>query len=390
MAFLDEVARGGETGGAAADDGHTFAGGRGDGGQPELAALALEVGDKALEVADGDGLAFLAEHAAAFALTFLRANAAGDGGQGIVFAHLSGGGEKIAGIDECDDFLDLDADGAIDWQPGLAQAMQRVASVMAPEAARPRLTSAKLWTRVSGSSSGMGRRGIFMRSLSGRGFAGRGGVSGIRRLRGTVRAANWVCGRGRRRHTFFKLCGLLEARAQLRGLFLFGGDAGAYAGEFLLLCASRNALATGTPCSRYMALRCMRTSKFTSEASNSGPSTQANLLWLPSSTRQPPHMPVPSTMMELRLTMVLMPSGAVMRGDGAHHGHGADGEDEVDLAAGGDELVELLGDQALFAVAAVVGEDVGFVAGCADFVFKDDHLAAARALNKDDVVAGVA
>ncbi len=84
-----------------------------------------------------------------------------------------------------------------------------------------------------------------------------------------------------------------------------------------------------------------------------------------------------------------MPSGAVMLGDGAHHGHGADGEHEVDLAPGGDQFVELLGHQALFAVAAVVGHDVGLVAGLAHFVFKDHHLFAARAFNKDDVVAGL-
>ena len=72
--------------------------------------------------------------------------------------------------------------------------------------------------------------------------------------------------------------------------------------------------------------------------------------------------------------MVLMPSGAVMLGDGAHHGHRADGEHKVDLAPGGEQVVELFGDQALFAVAAVVGHDVGLAAGLAHFVFKDDHL----------------
>ncbi len=87
--------------------------------QAELAALALEIGDEALEVADGDGLAFLAQDAAAFALALLRANAAGDGGQRVVFAHLCGGGKKFAGVDERDDFLDLDADGAIDLAAGL-------------------------------------------------------------------------------------------------------------------------------------------------------------------------------------------------------------------------------------------------------------------------------
>jgi hypothetical protein len=125
-----------------------------------------------------------------------------------------------------------------------------------------------------------------------------------------------------------------------------------------------------------MALRCMRTSKFTCEASNSGPSTQANLLWLPSSTRQPPHMPVPSTMMELRLTMVLMPSGAVICADGAHHGHRAHGENKVRcLRPAAMSSFSFFVTRPVLAVGAVVGHDVGFAAGLADFVFKDDHLA---------------
>ena len=43
----------------------------------------------------------------------------------------------------------------------------------------------------------------------------------------------------------------------------------------------------------------------------------------------------------------------------------------------------------MFAVAAIVGHDVGFVAGRADFVFKDHHLPVARAFDEDDVIAGV-
>ena len=89
------------------------------GGQAELAAGALEVGDKALEIADGDGRAFFAEYASAFALVLLRADAAGDGGQRVVFAHLGRRGQIVAGIDEGYDFLDLDANRAIDDAAGL-------------------------------------------------------------------------------------------------------------------------------------------------------------------------------------------------------------------------------------------------------------------------------
>ena len=74
---------------------------------------------------------------------------------------------------------------------------------------------------------------------------------------------------------------------------------------------SSNAESAQRSCSRYMALRWVSTSKSTLWASNSGPSTQAKRLSSPTATRQPPHIPVPSTMIELRLTMVLTPRGRV-------------------------------------------------------------------------------
>ncbi len=46
--------------------------------------------------------------------------------------------------------------------------------------------------------------------------------------------------------------------------------------------------------------------------SNSGPSTQTNLVVFPTVIRQQPHMPVPSTMSEFRLTRVGMPSVRVI------------------------------------------------------------------------------
>ncbi len=45
--------------------------------------------------------------------------------------------------------------------------------------------------------------------------------------------------------------------------------------------------------------------------SKSGPSTQANFTLPSTVTRQEPHMPVPSTMMALRLTIVFTPNGRV-------------------------------------------------------------------------------
>ena len=43
----------------------------------------------------------------------------------------------------------------------------------------------------------------------------------------------------------------------------------------------------------------------------------------------------------------------------------------------------------MLTVAAVVGHDVGLVAGLAHLVFKDHHLHVARSFNEDDVVAGL-
>ena len=81
--------------------------------------LLLVVGDEALEIADAEGLAALAEQASAFAVILLRADAAGDGGEDVIFANFGGGGEEVAVDDELDEILDLDADGAILGAGGL-------------------------------------------------------------------------------------------------------------------------------------------------------------------------------------------------------------------------------------------------------------------------------
>ena len=57
---------------------------------------------------------------------------------------------------------------------------------------------------------------------------------------------------------------------------------------------------------RYEPWRARRSFQSTSVASKSGPSTQANLVLPPTSTRQQPHMPVPSTMIGFREAMMGM------------------------------------------------------------------------------------
>src|ERR1035438_1091880 len=119
VALLNQIARSRKTGRAATHDGHAFAGGRGDGGQAELAAIALVVSDEALQVTNGDRRALLAEHASALALIFLRTNAAGDGGQRVILAHFGRGGQIVACTNESYDVFDLYAYRTLNNAAGL-------------------------------------------------------------------------------------------------------------------------------------------------------------------------------------------------------------------------------------------------------------------------------
>ena len=117
------------------------------------------------------GCALLAEHAAAFALVLLRADAAGDGGQRVVFAHLRGGGQIIARVDEGHDFFDLDADRAIELAAGLGAGDAARGLGDGRGCGQALVHFFKVAARTSASSSGMCTRGIFMRSLSGKRIA---------------------------------------------------------------------------------------------------------------------------------------------------------------------------------------------------------------------------
>src|ERR1039458_9326086 len=85
--------------------------------------------------------------------------------------------------------------------------MQRVASVTAPAAARPRFTSLKLCARISASSSGMRTREICMRCLRGIEFASDMALLPLR----------------------------LELGAQLRCFLFPSGQRDAHSGQLLLL-----------------------------------------------------------------------------------------------------------------------------------------------------------
>ena len=189
-----------------------------------------------------------------------------------------------------------------------------------PRAAPPRAcsrsaTSAKFLARTFGSCSRIGVRScgivriVFFFAIS------HGQSRRVYRVRATDRAASlaasvprigraaWMPPRVRRRTGAASSCGSSPTSARAR--------------PSPPRCSARAAI--------------IRSSKSTWWPSKSGPSTQANLTWPPTLTRQPPHMPVPSTMIGLRLTMVLMPCGRVASAQRLHHDRRADRDDFVDV-----------------------------------------------------------
>ena len=111
IALLGQLARTGQAGGAGADDGDLDAVALGLLGHL-VDILAIPVGDKALQPADGDRLALHAAHALALTLGLLRADTAGQGGQSIRGGDDLVSAEKIALGDLCDELRNADVDGA--------------------------------------------------------------------------------------------------------------------------------------------------------------------------------------------------------------------------------------------------------------------------------------
>src|SRR5262249_14742638 len=69
------------------------------------------VGNEAFEIPYAERLAFLLQQASAFAVIFLRTDAAGHGGQYVFFANLGGGLHEFAGDNQLYEILHLHADG---------------------------------------------------------------------------------------------------------------------------------------------------------------------------------------------------------------------------------------------------------------------------------------
>ena len=111
IAQLGEVACGGQTGRACADDGDLVAvGRRHDGGSVDI--FTVPVGHEALQTANANGLVLDSAGTLALALALLRADAAADGGQGRgTIDDLIGGFEVTLGH-MADELGDVDADGA--------------------------------------------------------------------------------------------------------------------------------------------------------------------------------------------------------------------------------------------------------------------------------------
>ena len=113
VAELGELAGGGQPGRPGADDADRLAGlGRVARGVSWSPCWLGPVGDEALEAADGDRVALLAAEADALALALLRADPAGDAGQGVVVEERVGRGRQVALAQQLDEARDVDPDRA--------------------------------------------------------------------------------------------------------------------------------------------------------------------------------------------------------------------------------------------------------------------------------------
>ena len=106
VSLLHQISGDGQSGWPAADDGYFLSQTAATWEDGDSHALFI-VGDKTLQISDAQRLHFLAHQARAFAVVFLRTDAAGDGGKDVVFANLRGGAQKIARHNQLDKFATL-------------------------------------------------------------------------------------------------------------------------------------------------------------------------------------------------------------------------------------------------------------------------------------------
>ena len=109
MAALGQFAGGGQPRRAGTDDGHAFAGRLRFVLRQLVAMFPRPVGDVAFQIADAHGQPFGGAHANGFALRFLRANAAGDGGQRVVAQQTLRGLGDFAGGEQIEKLRNVHA-----------------------------------------------------------------------------------------------------------------------------------------------------------------------------------------------------------------------------------------------------------------------------------------
>ena len=112
VALLREVARAGKAGRARADDGDGLRISRDVRLFDLFALFERTVGDEALEAADADRLALLAEDAELLALILLWADAAADRGERVRFLDFRDSAVEIALFDFRDELRNVDGDRA--------------------------------------------------------------------------------------------------------------------------------------------------------------------------------------------------------------------------------------------------------------------------------------
>src|SRR5512135_2369215 len=263
---LDEVTRDGQPRGARPDHRDALARRLPDPGDLDVPGDALEVGDEPFETPDGHRLPLLPEDARHLALFLLGTDAAAHRGEGVGLLDFSSRLDEFSPRHKVDELGDLDADGA----------PLHALRVLALDAAG-RLQYGEV-------------RGQPERDLP------EVPDPHLRRLL---------------RHRLPGNAERLRAGSRSRVGHQFPPPARTAAPlmHFPSLCSIRSIAVFSSR--RYARLRITSSLKSTWWPSNSGPSTQTNFVVPPTVTRQAPHIPVASTMIGLRLTMVLIPWGRV-------------------------------------------------------------------------------
>src|SRR5579863_4503665 len=272
MSLLHEIARSGQAGRTAAYDCDFLSRGRRLGQVADIQVALFIVRDEAFKISNAQRLNLFSHQTTAFAVIFLRTNTSCDGREHIVFADFGSRAQEVAGYDQLHEVFHLDSNWTI------VRAL-RLGALQAAQRFLPRQLLGIAQVYFSKIRSPQQRR-LLQHALPGN------------------------------LHPFFEEQNI--QRWWLRGLGHRLPPCSAHAPACPVCASCWNSSIDFCSAVRYIELRCTSTEKSTRCASNSGPSTHANSLFPSTSTRQPPHMPVPSIMIGFRLTMVRMCSFRVI------------------------------------------------------------------------------